>query len=317
MPLDTYTLKIKHILPTLLTITIASVVGFALIRWLFCIQFSIIDIREDIWEIWIPLIFPWIPNLIWLRQRLRIIDFKNQEDKIRIMFQFIAWLMIGGMLALSQSYIKTATGKLQTLTNINEIHQKQKQRYYKINSFFVSTNTGGALTDIYTSSSGSKYNRKNYLNFDIYFVVPILKNKNETINSNHKYWCAIKYHKKISDNLNNQEKDETLQIFYKECLQKIDNSDFYKIDHFERIPTSSNKLMFEKSLETSIKKPVDDSFIILEPVFETYENRNGNKFIWIFGVFGIGLSLFLLLLIWPTFNKSQYHIFLKGEKTKE
>lgn len=313
MPIDTYTLKVKHILPTLLTITIASVVGFALIRWLFCIQFSIIDIREDIWEIWIPLIFPWIPITLWLRQRLRILNFKNKTENKRTMFQYIAWLMMGGMLILSQLYFTTATGKLETLTNINEIHQKQKQRYYKIDSFFVPRDKNvGAYVEFNTSG---KHN--NLLNFDLYFVAPILKNNEQTVKAHHKYWYAIEYKKQISNRLSDQEKENIFQSFYRTCLMEINNYDFHKMDHFERIPTSSDKLMFAKAIESSIKSPIDDSFVILRPVFETYENRNGNKFIWIFGVFGIGLSLFLLLLTWPTFNKSQYNNFLKGKKPKE
>lgn len=311
MPLDTYTLKVKHILPTLLTITIASVVGFALIRWLFCIQFSIIDIREDIWEIWIPIIFPWIPITLWLRQRLRILDFKNQTENRRIMFQYITWIMIGGMLLISQSYITTATGKLETLTNINEIHHKEKQRYYKINRFYVPQGDAAVYVDFNTSG---KHN--NHLNFDVYFVSPLLKNKDETITINHKYWYAVEHHKQVSNHLSDQEKDNQFKSFYRACLMEMKNYDFHKMDHFERIPTSSDKMMFAKAIENGIGKPIDDSFVILKPVFETYESRSGDKFIWIFGIFGIGLSAFLLLLTWPAFNKLQYDNFLKGKKPK-
>lgn len=312
---DTYIIKIKHILPTLLTITIGSVIGLAIIRWLFCIQFTIININEEIWEIWIPLIFPWIPITLWLRQRLRILNFNKEEDRRRSMFQVITWFMMAGMLITSQCYLTTATGKLQTLTNINEIHHKEKERYYKINSFFVPKNAASVYVDFSTSNS-SKYKSNDRLNFGVYFVAPILKDKEETIKTSHKYWYAFEYHDQIDNNLSDQQKNNLFKLFYESCLREMNEYDFHTMDYFERMPTSSKKVMYDKAIENGIGKPVDDSFVILKPVFEPYENRNGNNFTWIFGIFGIGLTLFLLLLTWPTFSKQQYDNFLKGKKPK-
>lgn len=92
-----YIIKLKHILPTFFAVTFGTVIGLALIRWIFCIRFSIIDIEEEVWTLWIPLIFPWIPIVIWLRQRFRILTFKKDNSDGRVFFQFISWVINKGL----------------------------------------------------------------------------------------------------------------------------------------------------------------------------------------------------------------------------
>ena len=185
--METYITKLKHILPTFLTVTLGTVIGLGFIRWFFCLQFSIIDIKEEIWLLWLPLIFPWIPITLWLRQRFRILTFKD-NDKGRFGFQMIAWLIIIAMLFVSQGYLTTATGKLKELSTIKDIEKTEKARYYKLTNFSVAPYYGGTYTDFRQSG---KYNQ--YLNFDIYFATPILNDTSERINDIPKYWYGVKF----------------------------------------------------------------------------------------------------------------------------
>jgi rhomboid protease GluP len=113
---------------------------------------------------------PWIPLLIWLRPRFRILTFKKDNDNGRFFFQFLSAGTIIACLLVSQNYLTTATGKLQRLSTINDIEKVEKSRYYKLTNFSVANYYGGTFTDFRQSG---KYNQ--YLNFDIFFVAPILK----------------------------------------------------------------------------------------------------------------------------------------------
>jgi rhomboid protease GluP len=86
--------KIAFILPTFLAIAVGSVVGLLLIRWLFSIQFQWLDLSTEVWDIFIPLLFPWIPMLIWLRSKLRSLQFKGSNSNGRMLFMVISWLTI-------------------------------------------------------------------------------------------------------------------------------------------------------------------------------------------------------------------------------
>lgn len=309
--METYQKKLNHILPSFLTVTFSTVVGIALLRWIVSIQFPLIDIKEEVWEIWIPLVFPWIPILIWLRPRFRVLTFKKETDNRRFFFQMISWGVMTAMLIVSQNYLTTATGELQVLKNIKEIDQFKKARYYRIDDFEVALDYGGSHTDFRTSG---KYN--NYLNFDIYFVCPILKSSSEELSNAMYNWYGIKYHEQVSNRLSPEEKESKYDAFYKDCVKKVEAFKFKQLDHFERQPTSDDKLNYFKAIQARIIEEPDDRYNILVPVQDAFEERNGNKFAWIFGSFGIGFAVFLLFLIWPGFSESEKKRFEKGKKPK-
>lgn len=310
--METYITKLKHILPTFLAVTFGTVFGLGFIRWLFCLQFSIIDIKEEVWVLWLPLIFPWIPITLWLRQRFRILTFKGDTDRGRVIFQMISWVVMMAMLFASQNYLTTATGKLKKLSTITEIDKVEKARYYKLTNFSVAPYFGGSYTDFRQSG---KHNQ--YLNFNIYFVTPIVKDTSERVNGIPKYWYGVKFKEQISSKISNEEIEKKYKAFYNECIDKMNKYDFHSLDHFERKPTSDDRQNYLKAIEARTKQTEDDNFIVLEPIQERFEDRNGNKFAWIFGSFGIGLGVLLFLLIWPGYSETERKRFLSGKKPKQ
>lgn len=310
--METYITKLKHILPTFFALTFGTVFGLAFFRWIFCLQFSIINIKEEVWVLWLPIIFPWIPITLWLRQRFRILTFKKDNDNGRFFFQLISWGILTAMLFISQAYLTTATGKLQKLSDIKEIEKVGKARYYKLSNFSVAPYFGGTYTDFRTSG---KYNQN--LNFDVYFVAPVLSDTSERINDIPKFWYGVKYHEQISNKISDEEKESKYQVFYNSCIQKMNSYDFHSLDHFERKPTSDDRQNYLKAIEARTKQTADGSFIVLEPIQEKYEDRNGNKFAWIFGSFGIGFAILLFSLLWPGYSETERKMFLKGKKPKQ
>ena len=214
------------------------------------------------------------------------------------------------MLFVSQAYLSKATGKLESIKNIEQIDKTEIVRYYKVERFAVAPYFGGSYTDFRTSG---KYNQD--LNLDVFFVTPILNDTSERIDSKPKYWYGVKYHKQISNKISNEEKEQKYQAFFNECIQKMNNYNFYSLDHFERKPNSDDLQNFLKAIEARTKQKSNE-YVVLVPITESYESRNGNKFAWIFGAFGIGLTVFLLLLTWPDFSETERKKFISGKKPK-
>ncbi|MBC7774983.1 MAG: rhomboid family intramembrane serine protease [Phycisphaerae bacterium] len=309
--MHTYIIKLRHILPAFLIIAVSTVLGLSFVRWLLAIHFELVDIKEEVWEIWLPMALPWIPVLIWLRPKFRILTFKD-NDNGRIYFQLVAAGAITASLMVAQNYLSTATGKLERVNAVSQIATTKKARYYTINHFEVAQSFSGSYTDFRTSG---KYN--NYLNFDIYFVCPIVSDTSERIPETPKYWYGVKFHEQISNKINNEEKEKKYNIFYKECLRKMDKYQFHSSQYFERVPTSDDKEGYLKAAEARIKQPITKNTVILQPKFEPFEARNGNQFAWIFGSFGIGLSILLFSLIWPSYSKVEHLRQLAGKKPKQ
>lgn len=313
--MEIYIAKLKHILPTFFLIALSTIIGLSLFRWLFVFRYSIIDIKEEFWDFYLPIVLPWIPLLIWLQPRLKVLTFKprasifqfqndNSPDEEeanrsgRLSFLIIAWGTITASLLFSQNYFTTATGKLQQLSNIKEIDKVRKARYYKLTNFAVGPYFEGLC--LYSSPSG--YHNK-YLDFDAYCVTPILNNTSERSTTIPKHWFGVTFHEQISNEISDEEKEEKYQAFYAECIQKLNNYDFHSSDHFERIPTSYEKQKFIRAIQSGTNQTTVDDFIVLVPIQEKFEVRNGNEFAWIFGSFAIGLSVLLLSLNWPEYSE--------------
>lgn len=310
--MDNYIEKLKHILPTFLAVTLGTIFGTALIRWGLSIQLELIDIKLEIWEIWLPLILPWLPMTFWLRQKVRILTFKGDNDKGRLFFQIIGWGTMTSAMIVSQSYLSKATGDLAAINRISDIETVDKAKYYKINEFDVVPRYGTSFTDFRASG---KYNQ--YLNFNTYFACPIVNDSSARPNSLPKYWYGVSFKEQISNKITPEEKERKFNDFYQVCLKKMNSYKYHEFEYLERLTNSEARDGFLNSIKTKIKGDNQIEFVILQPQYDTLSQRAGNKIAWTFGSFGIGLFIFLFSLIWPGYSKSEHRRQLQGKSKTE
>jgi rhomboid protease GluP len=286
------------VLPPFLTVVIGTTLSMVAIRWLLCINSLVFEVKEEFWTFWVPIVLPWIPILIWLRPSLKMLEFKKDSLSGRFLLLFIAWGVLTALLFFSQAYLSTATGKLSEINKPSDIEKYEKVRYYRINSFYVAPFYGGTYTNFRRSGKGGKK-----LNFEVFFVKPMLDIKTNRLEGAHKYWYGLKFQKQICNNIESKEKERLYQEFYKECVLKMNKHAFYSLDYFER-KTNSNDLpnYLNAIVCRTNQRGVD--YVVLLPKTESYANKNGNKLEWLFGSFGIGLVVFLLYLILPDFIKT-------------
>ncbi|AHM63195.1 hypothetical protein D770_24750 [Flammeovirgaceae bacterium 311] len=300
-----YSTKFKHIVPTFLLIAFGTTAVTLLFRWVFTINSEILPIKEDVFNIWLPIILPWIPMLIWLRPKVRIVKFKKGGDA-PMLLQFIAWGTMVAMLIVSNGYLKTATGKLAELHSIDELVE-QDSRYIKFGHIELERQFGSAHTEFRASG---KYNQ--YLNFDTYFVYPF---KVSNPDSKFKYWYGVKFDEQISNKISPEEKEKKYQFFFEKAVKDFESYKFSEPNFFEILPHSDDRDGFKNAI-TQLGIYSDVEPVIIEPREGLYSERNGNKLAWIFGSFGIGFSLFLFALIFPQYHAAEHRRQLKGLKPK-
>lgn len=298
-----YSIKFKHIVPTFLVIAFGTTILTLLFRWIFTINSEILSVREDIFNIWLPLILPWIPITIWLRPKVRILNFKKGGDA-PMLIQFISWGTIVAMMIVANSYLKTATGKLAELPNI-ETFTEGDARYVTISKIELNRDLGSSYTEFRASG---KYNQ--YLNFDTYFVYPFKISGNAN-----KYWYGVKFHKQIGNKISDVQKENIYNQFFEQSVKQFEAYEFSKPNYFEILPHSDDREGFKKAIDR-LKVSLPDKLIILEPKEGSYVDRNGKKLEWIFGSFTIGFSILLFALIFPNYKKIEYERQLKGIKPK-
>ena len=301
-----YLIKLRHILPIFLIISVLTICGVTLFRWLFTIQFQVINIKEEFWEIWFPFALPWIPVLIWLRPKFRLLQFKD-EDRGQFLFQFLAAGTITVSLIITQIYLSQATGKLQNVAAVEDIAKVEKTRYYTISRFYPLPGGGTSHSDFRTSG---KYNQ--HFDITIYFACPIIT---DTLSKTFpEHWYGVNFKKEISNRLSSTEKNIIYKAFYKECLQKMNAYDFYKQEYFVRTPNSDELDGYKQAIRNRFVTANTDKFTILEPQEGPFAQRTGNKFAWIFYSYGIGLGILLFALIWPRLSQVELYRLKRGIK---
>lgn len=281
-------------MPTFIITIIGSVVAIGLIRYIFFIEYPVFSIKEEIWNIIILVIFPWIPIVLWMRKPFRILSFNNNY-RGRFFFQIICWFTMASMLFSFQEYISTSTGKLIEALNVDKIKgdSDSKARYYKINQFVIDTASSGTFVRSHVSG---KYRRN--LDYEIYYVAPVISSRSSVDKYIPKYWFGLVFEKRISNRIEGSEKEALYQAFYQKTMEEIKRSDFKNFDHFERLPNSKKRDFFLNAIEASTAIS-NKNYVVFKRMYGSYENRSGKTLAWTFYFFGIGLVLMSLLLIWP------------------
>jgi rhomboid protease GluP len=295
-----YLTKLKHILPSYFYIILGTVILMLSFRWLFSIQSEILLIKEEYYKIWIPLILPWIPITIWLRPKLRILKFKN-PSRDTFGHQAIVWITMGAILMISNHFLTESTAKFEKLSTIEDLNNA---RYISLDYIALNKEFGSSHAEF---SISGKYNQ--HFNFDIYFVYPF---KSDNILT---HWYGKKYHKQISNKLSTLEKEREFKSFFKNSAKQFETFRYYEPNYFEVLTTSNKREGFVNAVhKADVYTP--DKLIIIEPQKGNYTNDSSTSFYWIFGAFGIGFSIFLMVLIFPGYNKKEHTNQLKGIKPK-
>ncbi|MBL7839652.1 MAG: hypothetical protein JNJ75_05900 [Cyclobacteriaceae bacterium] len=286
--MDDYSKKLRYILPTLLAITFGTVIFFVLLRLLLEFGLHVSTIKEEVWHKGIPFFMPWIPVMIWLRPRLRVLTFDSFEDRRRSAFLLTAALTIMMATVMSQEYLTTATGELTEVKRVGDIESMPPARYYHIEQFAVNTELQGFASQL------REYGKRNEkLMMDLYFVCPMVdESAKEQIPT---IWYGVHFHNEISNRLSAAQTEREYQSFRNRCEYEMLGYQYTTVDHLERVTASEKQDRYQEAIKST--RAAAGDYIILEPVREKYEARSGNKLVWAVGSIPIGLAVFMLMLV--------------------
>ena len=307
--------KLRLIFFPFLLIVFSTVVIYTFLHWALFINAELFRVDEIILNFVIPTVLTGIPILIWLRPRIKLLKLntKGRRDPV-FFFIFITWVAVAAPTIIAQEYLNTATGKLTGLDNIGQIHQHPLTKYYTLKHAFVDKRLVRIKPHFEVSGRNDEY-----FHMAIYTPCPIFKDQQaeDTSSGNIVAWLAIKYSKSISNNLSNAEKESAYHEFAKESQNAFDAAVINQFVYLDRINYSSDYKNYVAAINSNGQSSVNNSFIILSPVNEPFENRNGEKLPWIFGSIAIGAVVFLIALLCVPLRSDALKIDLKEQGMKE
>ncbi|NLR77671.1 hypothetical protein [Chitinophaga eiseniae] len=134
--------KFKIAFLPFLLITVSLLVGYTFLNWLIFVYWDVSLIRDDIHQLFIPMLLAGVAIIVYLRPRIKRLNLDNKKDTGYFLYQIAAWIFIMAPLVIAQYYMVSATGKLTKLNNINEIKQPLS-RYYQLDHFYIDKHQAG------------------------------------------------------------------------------------------------------------------------------------------------------------------------------
>jgi membrane associated rhomboid family serine protease/RNAse (barnase) inhibitor barstar len=349
--------------------TLCTVCFYSFLNWLLIVKLNLIKVDEEVINFFIPFVLPWVPLLIWIRPRIKLLRLNTTGRRNPVTgLLMLLWVTMAVPIIIAQAYMVTATGKLTNLNNISEIIHTPPTKYYKARHFYASK--GFAHVKPAFSVSG-KYNE--HLDMTIYVAVPvfdavfpdtnkisrirnridsraliILNGKVSSIGAVKKLpadsikfmdimsasmlmpmygdsgrygglmvltkgyklkptwklppfkiypaaWLAVDFRKTVSNHLSPREKEEAYKAFVLESQSEFERRDLDTFAYLDRVPYGRDLTNYQLAIASKNDVANGDQ-IILSPVNEPFDARNGNKLAWIFGSFGVGSVIFLIII---------------------
>ena len=287
--MTTDTKKIRFIFWPCLIVSVSTVIIYTFLHWLLFIHFQIFPLKETVLNLFIPIVLcPLIVFTILRKQTGFIITNSTKQDP-RFFFRMVVFTSMIIPMCLAQSYMITATGKLTLLSDISHITDSTPTKYYSLAKFYL--NKIGRHTYSVRSYSGKG---RTTLNFDIYVVLPILKDSN-VARYDGVSWLAMKFHDEISNSATNDEKEEKYRQFAEDCRIKIDQGNIDEFAYLNNEGNNNDHDRYNDAIELGNIYSSKNTFV-LSPVTTPFEERNGQKLLGVFSSFAICNVIMLLIL---------------------
>lgn len=297
--------KIKLIYLRFLLVAISFIILYSFLIWMVEYQFSLLALNEDLINFWLPFCLPVIPVYIWLRPRIKLLVLKDKKGNLPFLYFFAACLAISAPTIVLQGYLLTATGKLTTVQNTNEISQKPITKYYTVANHYIDKQH--ATVHRRTEVSGRN---NEYLTFHLYVACPILNKAPQIVTGNSNTfimpvaWLGTEYTKGISNHSSDTEKEQAFKELGIEAYNKLKDENLDRFIYLDHIGNNDRHKGYYAAIK-SIPQYNGAEPLILEAKNEPFETRNGDKLGWIFKSFGIGAAIWLIMLIFPKFDNVQ------------
>ncbi len=303
MTLKDFRIKLKEIYLPFVVVSICTILFYNLFRWVFDIRLGVIPLKEELLDIWIPFIVPVLPVLIWLRHPIRILKLKD-TDRGRSGIRALMIFAIVAPIVISQHYIKKAAFDLVTLENASEIKSHGAEKYFKINNFRVNKD---ARVDYATARTSGKRNDR--LNFFLYLACPFKNAEN--------VWYGVEYNESTGNTGTTTQQNAWFSNFLNYSERNFASYYFQDVSYFEKVGYSDDWDGYMQAIKNTNPNAAETQQIILIPKTDEFEERFGDTLLWVFGSFGIGLLVILLLILYSKIDEKALRDFKANKPLKD
>ncbi len=279
--------------------TVLLCVLYTFFHWLLLIKLQLFAVDDFVINFVLPAIATVIPTWFYIGPRLKYLNLANEKRDLRSLYSFIVFVALIPPVVIAQYYVDLAAGKLTVLASVEELRQKEATKYYSVKSLYPDKQNAVATSDFEVTG---RYNE--HFDMRIYIAIPVLSDSNTTTGTGNNIWLGRKFYKQINNRLETEEKEKAYKEFANESQKTFDGEDYSHFVYLERVGKSDYGDHYKTAIEEA-KLPKPKEAVVLSIRNESFEERLGSLFPWIFGSFGIGALLWLIAIVIPKFDESE------------
>lgn len=300
--------KLRIVYGPFLLIAVGCLVGYSFLNWLLIIKTGLFALDEEVVNFWAPFILPWIPIILWLNPRLKALRLSGGNGRLPDLYRFVAAFAIAAPMVVCQLYLQTAAGELTSLSDVHEIDQAPKTKYYTIRDIFFDRANASTGTSI---SYAGKNNE--YLVMSVFLACPLDDSRSARIHTSDCF-LGTTYRNQTSSRLTDSQREEQFRAFVRSSIDDYNRLDLHKFTYLERVGVSEEGRGLGAAAQRNSRLDPGATFTVLKAHQDIFEERNGNKLPWIFGSFAIGSFVWLLMVAAAPIDQTAMNRLLRGEK---
>jgi rhomboid protease GluP len=277
--------KILAIYIPFLLLLLGCIISYSLFNWILVIQPLSDSISKELSNYWLPLFFPFLP--VFLVFHLLIKPEKPKWASL-IWLYLVATVCISPPTILAQLFLEKATGQLTELTNISQIGNSKKSRYYKLKEYYIDK------SDFYFTSTCKVVNSG--WDLQVFVVSPILCSPADTVLKYPKAWLTKRYYKNIGRLNSSSSHLEKEKAFQEACILDYGQMDVNSFQYLERTPNDLFAAEFTKTVKQSSKFNPDEPATLFDPCYGEIDNRYKSTLFWFILTFLLSNVIFVLML---------------------
>ena len=285
--------KLKYIYLPFVMISMAFIIGYNFLYWLFIIQMDISFKYLDSVQIILPLVLAWVPVLTYLQKRLKILVLKP-HSRIQFLYLQLAVFAIGIPACITQYYLEEVCGKITVLETIDQINRVPKSKFYTIKNYGLDQLHYSSYQTYYTSG---KHNQN--LELEFFIAIPILATPKDTVSKDCKAYISYKYQKTLNANNSDLRTEDRLALFVEESLKDYWQTNFNEFTYLEYLrPIQKNYYAAQSDSKYNSKNA-----LVFAAYYTPFESRADQFQLFLIASIGLGFAVWFLILLFPKINK--------------
>jgi hypothetical protein len=290
--------KLRQIYGPFLLVTAGSVAAYSALSWLLLYRTRLLDLAKDLVAFWLPVGLSWIPLLIWIWPRIKVLNLEAARAGMPVMYLIIAAITVIGPTTIGQEYLARAMATLTPLEEVGEISRSPATRYYAV--------TRPCLRrEAYQShwAAGLTGRHREDLTFTIAVAVPFCDATGTPGGGPAPAWLGIAFTRSMSASSPDDQKEAEARAFTKGSEAEFAKMDLAAFTYLERLEPGWKRMGFEAAIRKSNLAAPDP--IVLLPRHGPFEERTGALGAWALCVYLGGAAVWLVMILIPGVHEAR------------